>query len=71
MVTGLLMKSVEKMFSSVVLKNVFCYFHMEDGSTIGLVIVCAAPVSKNAVTWIGSSNPSMNILTGANGVLNG
>ena len=69
MVTGLLMKSVEKMFSSAILKNVFCSFHMEDGSTIGLAIVYAAPVSKNAVTLIGLVNPSMNILTGANGIL--
>ena len=59
------------MLSSAVLKNVFCSFHIEDGSTIGLVIVCVAPVSKNAITLIGSGNPSMNILTGANGVLKG
>ena len=70
-VTGLLMNSVAKMLSSAVLKNVFCYFHMEDDSTIGLAIVCAAPVSKNAVTLIGSGNPSMSILAGANDVLNG
>ena len=70
-VTDLLMKSVEKMLSSAILKRVFCSFHMDDGSTRGLAIVYAAPVSKNAVTLIGSGNPSMNILSGANGILNG
>ena len=65
------MKSVEKMLSSAVLKKVFCSFQMDDGSTRGLAIVCAALVSKNAVTLIGSGNPSMNILSGANGILNG
>ena len=50
MVIGLLMKSIEKIFSFIVLKNVFCSFHMEDGRIRELAIVCAAPVSKNAVT---------------------